>query len=91
MVTRAWRVYGQEGHRQRTSFFKSMRWDFSKGGDIRIIEIDNVDKTGTNDYSLVRITRNTVEECEKELESQLSDGYWENYRYGNVEEVSVNG
>lgn len=91
MTTRAWRVYGREGHRQRTSFFKSIRWDFSEGEDIRIIEVDNCDKTGTNDYSLVRITRNTAAECEQELEGQLSDGYWENYRTGKVMEVNSNG
>lgn len=29
MVTRAWRVYGAKGYRQRESFSKSYRWDFS--------------------------------------------------------------
>ena len=86
-VTKTWKVFGREGHRQRTSFFPSVLWDYSEGNDIRIIEIDNSDKTGTNDYSVIRITRNTAADCEAELEGQLSDGYWENYRYGEVVEI----
>ena len=30
MVTRAWKVYGMEGHRQRESFCESYKYDFSK-------------------------------------------------------------
>lgn len=88
MVTRAWRVYGSLGHRQRMSFMKSVVWNFTKGDDIRIIEVDNADKTGTNDYSVIRITRNTAEECEKELNGQITDGYFEDSRTGKIEEVT---
>ena len=55
MVTRSWKVYGAEGHRQRESFGQSRRFDFSEGDDIKIIEVDNSDKTGTNDFSIIRI------------------------------------
>ena len=44
MITRAWKVNGVLGHRQRESFNKSYKWDFSKGDNIRIIEVDNSDK-----------------------------------------------
>lgn len=87
MITRAWKVYGMDGHRQKESFNDSYRYDFSKDGDVRIIEVENSDKTGTNDYSLVRITRNTYKECLEELEGQLTDGIFENYRIGRIEEV----
>ena len=50
MKTRAWKVYGIDGHRQRESFGKSYKYDFSEGTDVRIIEVENSDKTGTNDY-----------------------------------------
>lgn len=86
-VTRAWKVYGVEGHRQRESFFKSQFDDFSRDGNIRIIEVENSDKTGTNDYSIIRITMNTAEECEGELNGQISDGVFENSRVGKVVEV----
>jgi hypothetical protein len=54
---------------------------------VRIIEVENADKTGTNDFSLVRITRNTAKECGEELEGQLTDGIFENYRTGRIEEI----
>ena len=87
MITRSWKVYGREGHRQRESFSKSYRYDFSdeKYGT-RIIEVLNSDRTGTNEYSIVTITRNTAEECEEELDGQLSDGIFENINYGSVVE-----
>ncbi len=87
-VTRAWKVYGTPGHRQRESFEKSYKWDFSDKVDgVRILDVENSDKTGTNDYTLVRITRNTAQECEDELWGQITDGIFENSRTGNVEEV----
>lgn len=88
MVTMAWKVYGAEGHRQRESFFESYKYDFSVGDDVRIIEVENSDKTGTNDYSIVRITRNTIMECKEEMRGQLSDGIFENSNYGYVVEIS---
>ena len=88
MITRTWKVYGAEGHRQRESFNKSYKYDFSKENDVRIIEIENSDKTGTNDYSVVKITRNTSEECQDEVDGQISDGIFENSRVGIVEEIS---
>lgn len=87
MKTRTWKIYGREGHRQRESFNQSCKYDFTKGDDTRIIEVDNSDKTGTNEYSVVRITRNTSEECLFELEGQLYDGIFENSRTGKIEEV----
>jgi hypothetical protein len=88
MVTRAWKVYGVDGHRQRESFYPSYTYNFTRDNDIRIIEIENADRTNTNDFSLVRITRNTAEECEKELWGQVTDGIFENSRTGKVEEVT---
>ena len=88
-VTNAWKVYGLPGHRQRESFSSSYKHDFSEGDDIRIIEVLNSDKTGTNDYSIIKITRNTAAECEAEFEGQLSDGVFENRRYGETDEIPV--
>lgn len=62
MVTRTWEVYGNEGHRQRESFNESHIHDFSEGDDVRIIELINEDKTGTNEYSIIKITRNTAQQ-----------------------------
>ena len=88
MITRAWKVYGAEGHRQRESFEPSHNHDFSRDGEIRIIEIENSDKTGTNEYSIVRITMETADACEHELFAQISDGFFETCRTGKIEEIN---
>lgn len=91
-ITKMWKVYGAEGHRQRTSFWPSVRYDWTgkheriKG--TRIFEAINSDKTGTNDYTIIKITRDTAEECDAELEGQISDGYFENSRTGKVIEIT---
>lgn len=88
MITRTWKVYGANGHRQRESFNKSYTYDFSDNEDgTRIIEVQNADKTGTNDYSIVKITRDTAEECEQEFWGQVSDGIFENCRVGEIVEM----
>lgn len=87
MVTRTWKVYGTEGHRQRESFCSSYKYDFSTNDDTRIIEVKNSDITNTNDYSVIKITRNTPDECQKELMGQISDGVFENCRVGKIVEI----
>lgn len=86
-ATRTWKVYGESGHRQKESFNDSYVYDFSVGNNIRIISVENSDKTKTNNYSIIRITRNTDEECLAELRGQLSDGIFENANYGEIEEI----
>lgn len=51
---------------------------------MRILEVENSDKTVTNEYSIVRITRNMAEECEDELWGQLFDGVFENSGSGKL-------
>ena len=87
IVTRSWKVYGANGHRQRESFSKSYKYDFSEPGETRIIDVECADKTGTHDYVIVRITRNSYSECYAELEGQLTDGIFENSRTGYIEEI----
>jgi len=86
-VTRSWRVYGAEGHRQRMSFAPSFTWNFSAAGNVRIVEVLNADRTGTHDYSIIRITRADAAQCEQELQAQLWDGAFENSRVGAWEEI----
>lgn len=89
METRTWKVYGRDGHRQKISFSPSVTYDWSKKGDTRIVELINADKSGTNDYTIIRITRNTLKQCEEELEGQLYDGVFENAGIGKVEEMEA--
>lgn len=88
-VTKTWKVYGAAGHRQKESFNNSFTWNFTGqyGRGLCIIEVENSDKTGTNDYSIVRITADTEQACIDELDGQISDGIFENYRVGKVEEI----
>ena len=83
-----WKVFGAEGHRQRQSFFESAKWDLSRDGDIRIIEADNSDRTGTNEFTLFRVTRNSKRECEEEFDGQISDGYFEESVVGETTLIS---
>lgn len=86
-VTKSWKIYGMDGHRQRESFNKSCKYDFSENGKVRKLEVKNSDKTGTNEYSIFSVTCDTEEECAAELEGQLSDGIFENSRVGKVVEI----
>lgn len=87
-ITRKWRVYGADGHRQRETFRPSFRYDFSNAkSGVRIIEGRAFDKTGTHDYLEVIITRPTAELCEEELQGQITDGIFENARVGKIEEI----
>lgn len=88
-VTRAWKIYGKDGHRQRESFGESYRLDFTEDNDICILEVLNADVTGTNEYSIFITTRNTAEECESTLLSQLDDGVFENSNTGREEEIPL--
>ena len=81
----AYKVKGLEGHRQSASFGRSSFWDFSQDGDVRKISVLREDILQTNDHVIVIIERNTAEECEAELNGQLSDGIFENCRVGGVE------
>lgn len=88
MITKTWKVYGSDGHRQRETFNRSYVWDFtSEKEGIRILEVLNADTTGTHEYSIIRITRNTADECLRELNGQITDGIFENSRVGIVEEI----
>ena len=91
-VTRTFKVYGRPGHRQKESFSPSYTYDFTeRDGFIRVIELENSDRTGTNEYSIIRITRDTAEECLDELHGQLGDGIFESSFTGHVCEVLADG
>lgn len=88
-VTKSWKVYGENGHRQRISFGKSFEYDLTGkfGRGVMLLKVDCSDKTGTNDYVIVTITANTADECEREFHGQIYDGIFENSRVGKIEEI----
>ena len=84
------RIYGKDGHRQALSFGKSAVYNWSNDRDgKRVIELLCADRTGTNDYVIMSITRNNKEECYQELDGQITDGFFENCRVGKVRFVRV--
>lgn len=90
-VTKAWKVYGRAGHRQRESFRPSYvcSSDLAReNGEVFALEVINGDITGTNEYTVLCITRETAKKCEEELDGQISDGVFENARTGDAVEIT---
>lgn len=90
-VVRSFRIWGADGHRQRESFCESFTqdmsaWTIGRPG-VRWMEVCNADLTGTNDYTIVTLVRPSAAEIDQEMRGQLSDGLFENSRYGLVEEL----
>lgn len=88
MVTKAYKVYGRDGHRQGASFLPSVSYEIRKKDTSVLIVVENSDLTGTHNYSLVTIIAESAEECRDTLDAQLSDGYFENHYVGRVEEIA---
>lgn len=88
MVTKKYKVHGSDGYLQGASFLTSCEyeiWD-AKGNQI-LLTILNADVTGCYDYSIVSVTAESEEECRRVLDAQISDGVFENYHVGRVEEL----
>lgn len=62
----------------RESRFPSYGYDFSNNEETRIIEVFCSDKLKTNDFVIVRITRDYEDECYEEMFGQWTDGIFEN-------------
>ena len=89
MITKMYKVYGRDGHRQRASFFASHHYDFRESTYARdiIIDILNEDRTGTNEYSLVIISGIDPGIITRELYAQICGGFFEDCGVGSIEEV----
>ena len=85
-VTITYRVFGKDGHRQRASFGKT--YSFTTFDDVRI-KCFCCDTTGSNNYVDVAITAKDYATATYQMEKQLSDGIFENCRYGKVLRVNV--
>ena len=86
MFMKFWKIYGEEGHRQKQSFgksFDSTTWDGVKYYVVR------EDLTKTNEYVLFGVVLDTPdrERADDELKAQIYDGIFEGCRVGKVEEL----
>lgn len=89
MISMMFRVMGADGHRQRVSFRSSFVFFhrvISEGGcsSIELIECRCSDLTYSNDYVDLIITASSEAACISILRSHLSDGIFENSRFGEV-------
>lgn len=75
--TMAWKVYTPSISELSPSVYCD--WSNEQDG-VRIMELFCADITGHPSYVIVRITRNSKNECEKEFRGQLTDGYFESYK-----------
>ena len=89
IIAKAWKLYGLDGYRQEESFSKSYKIDLSNDNQTRVYEVFNSDRIHTNMFSVVKITTNSVEDCCKELDAQISDGLFKNIEIGKVEEITL--
>lgn len=84
MVTKIYKIYGIDGHRQKESFNKSYTLALKDS----TIQILNADHTGSNQYTILSITSETESDCISILDRQLSDGIFENCRTGRIEKMA---
>lgn len=82
-----WKVYGYGDSDQQLSYEPSVHNDFSTRNETRIIDVKAFDKTGSHKYVEVEITCDTYDACYREFNGQLTDGLFENYDYGKIEEI----
>lgn len=85
-MTKTYRITGMNGHRMRYSFSPSRSFDWSDCPYARPVQmhVSCSDETGTNDYIDVTITAPDESMIIHELWGQLSDGLFEDCRWGKV-------
>ena len=79
---KVYHVYGEYGHRQRESFYES--YELLNEYNNSMICVNNSDITGTNYYSEIEIIAKSEKECDEILDTQLTDGIFENSKTGKV-------
>lgn len=81
-----YRIYGKDGHRQKASLQKSVKFTTNDG---YTIEIWCFDRTGTYDYVDMEVTSDIVSPADlyDEMQIQLDDGIFECCNYGKIEKL----
>ena len=81
-----YRVWGKDGHRQKASWQKSIKFTTYDG---YTIETWCFDRTGTHDYVDMEVTADSVSPADlyEEMQTQLNDGVFECCYYGKVEKL----
>lgn len=81
-----YRVWGKDGHRQKASWQKSVKFTTY---DDYTIETWCYDKTETHDYIDIEVTHDNSKACDlyNEMLTQLEDGILECCNYGRIEKL----
>ena len=81
-----YRIYGKEGHRQKASWQKSVKFTTNDG---YTIETWCFDRTGTHDYIDMEVTADLVSPADlyEKMQTQLDDGILEYCNHGKVEKL----
>ena len=87
MVRVTFRVFGKDGHRHRASFGDS--FEFGTLGGSAHSECVCEDRTLTNHFVDVKVTADSFKRCACELNSQLSDGIFENCAVGKISIIGI--
>ena len=87
MFTKIYKIFGEEGHRIRESFHKSRDYDYSTPEKMSQIRVINGNITRHHNFIYVIVTADTPGECDHNMWGQLSDGIFENMRFGKVIEI----
>lgn len=81
-----YRIWGKDGHRQRASWQKSVKFTTN---DCYTIETWCFDRTGTHDYVDMEVKADLVSPADlyEEMQTQLDDGVFKCCNYGKVEKL----
>lgn len=81
-----YRIWGEEGHRQKASWQKSVKFTTYDG---YTIETWCFDKSGTHDYIDIEVSRLHCKASDlyEEMQTQLDDGILECCNYGKIEKL----
>lgn len=86
MMRAMYRVWGKDGHRQKASWQRSVKFTTYDG---YTIETWCFDKTGTHDYIDIEVSRMHCKASDlyDEMQTQLDDGILECCNYGKIEKL----
>lgn len=81
-----YRIWGKDGHRQKASWQKSVKFTTNDG---YTIETWCFDRTGTHEYVDIEVKADLVSPADlyEEMQTQLDDGVFECCNYGKIEKL----
>ena len=79
MHTHTVKMYGKGGRPFEEAHNESFTIDYGNGSKL---EVQNEDKTGTDDYALVKITAPDLDACYEIFGTEIEEGVFKGYEFG---------